>query len=110
MRVLSSFLLLAVAAAYVWVGLHLTDGQIDWALAPAAIPALIALALLAGWGWARILGIGVTVVALAIGVGSSVIAGGGESLRTAGLALLAASVLALVVLIAAGRIDRHRSF
>ena len=110
MRVLSSLLFLAVAAAYGWVGLHLTGGHIDWALAPAAIPALIALALFAGWGWARILGIGTALVALAIGVGSSVLAGGSESLRNAGLALLAASVLALVVLMGAARADQRRTF
>lgn len=110
MRLLSVLLLLAVAAGYLWVGFHLTGGQIDWVLAPAAIPALLALALLAGLGWARILGIAVAALAFAIGVGSSVMAGEGETLRVAGLALLAASVLALVVLVAAGRADQRGTF
>lgn len=44
------------------------------------------------------------------GVASSVVAGEGESLRNAGLALVTASVLALVALMAAARADRRREF
>lgn len=64
-RILSSLLLLAIGAAYLWVALHLSAGRIDWALAPAAVPALVALALLGGWGWTRFIGTGVALVALA---------------------------------------------
>lgn len=110
MRLLSALLLLSVAAAYAWVALGLSAGRIDWPLALATVPALVALARLAGWGWTRVVGIGVALLALAIGIASSVVTGGDDSLRMAGLALLAASVLALVVLIALGRVERRREF
>jgi hypothetical protein len=110
MRVLSALLLIAVAAAYAWVALRLTAGRIDWPLALAAVPALVALTRLAGWGWTRIVGIGVALLALAIGIASSVVAGEDETLRLAALALLVASVLALVALTAVGRVERRREF